>query len=155
MEILKGVHLLKWLKEETIKKMEEVAFSKWQNSRLTFRFLKVTDKEVTIGATQANLLNGQYLNQKELIQVVHESFDKFFPKQRVLVHASPYKESPAQKVDSAWIKKKMEQLGIALKDICDDTGMNNTQLSAVINGVRPLSDAMKAMFFFYFKTKEK
>lgn len=151
---LKGTHLLTWLKKETIEAIEQAAFLNWQKASLIFRFLKVSADDVTIGITQANKPDDQYLTQKELIKEVHETFDRFFKGKRVLVHASAYQESPALKVNPAWIKKKMEEYGVKLKNIAEETGMNYSHLSGMIGGTKPLSDATKAMFYFYFKDKE-
>lgn len=152
---LKGTHLLTWLKKDIIDQIEQTAFSNWQKDRLIFRFLKVTANDITIGVTQANKGDSKYLNQKELIKLVHESFDRFFKGKRVLVHASPFEESPALKVDPAWIKKKMEEHGVKLKNISAETGLNYSRLSALIGGNQPLSDSMKALFYFYFKARAK
>lgn len=151
--ILKGAHLLE-IDQKIIHEMEKDALTVWQDFRVTFKVLKVTRKDVTIGATQMKTKDDQYLDQKRLIYLTHNGFDKYFPGIRILVHASTYEESPAQKIDAAWIKKKMEDHSIKLKDIVEESGLGYSQLSHLINGSKPLSDAMKAMFYFYFKSKE-
>lgn len=135
--------------------MEQIAFNYWQLDKLSFKILKVTRDEVTIGVTQAKLgPEKEYYSQKDLIDLIHKIYKKYFPNHGIIVRASPYELSPALKVNSEWIKKKMDEHGIKLKDIVTDTGLNNTQLSVLINGGKPLSDAMKAMFYFYFRSKE-
>jgi hypothetical protein len=154
MEILTGTHLVRFLQKDDIKAIEQIAFNYWQSDRLTFKILKVTAEAVTIGITQNFSETGKYLSQKELIELIHMIFDKYFPNHKIYVHASPYVESPALKVNPEWIKKKMDEHGVKLKDIATETGLNNTQLSHLITGSKPLSDAMKAMFYFYFRSKE-
>jgi ribosomal protein L7/L12 len=152
--ILKGTNLLHWVNQESIHKMEQAALVSWQKHRISFKFFKVTDKDVTIGVTQAKTKDGEYFSKTELIKEVHNTFDVYFIERKVMVHASPYEESPALKVDAEWIKKKMDEHGITLKEMADETGLNNTQLSPLTTGSKPLSDAMKAMFYFYFRSKE-
>jgi hypothetical protein len=153
--ILAGVHLLRSWKEDDIKAIEQIAFNYWQSDRLTFKILKVTADAISIGITQAKVNQpGKQYEQKELIDLVHRLFDKYFRNHKIHVHASPYSESPALAVNPDWIKKKMEEYGVKLKDMAKETGLNNTQLSPLITGSKPLSDAMKAMFYFYFRSKE-
>ena len=152
--LLKGIQHLKEMDPKTIKDMEKDAFVVWQEFKVLFKFLKITEADVTISVTQMKTPDDKYLDQRQLINLVHSTCDGYFFKRRVLVHASPYKESPALQVNAEWIKKKMEKQGIQLKDIVADTGLNKTQLSVLINGGKPLSDAMKAMFYFYFRSKE-
>jgi len=152
--VLKGIHLLKGMDQKTLKEIEKDAFTMWLEFRVTFKVFKVTDKDVTIGCTQMKTQDFNYKTQKELITITHHAFDRHFPGRKVQVHATIYQDSPAQKIDPAWIKKKMEDYGIPLKTIAADTGLDNTQLSPLITGSKPLSDAMKAMFYFYFKSKE-
>lgn len=155
MEILPGSHLLRSWKEKDVQAMQHVALNFWQLDRLRFKIFKVTGSEVIFGVTQAKLSSEEkYYTQKQLIELVHKLFDRYFPNHKVNVQASPYEESPALKVTSEWIKKKMEEHGVTLKDMAAETGLNNTQLSPLTTGTKPLSDAMKAMFYFYFRSKE-
>jgi len=155
MEILPGAHLLRSWKEKDIQAMQQIAFNHWQLDKLRFKVFKVTGSEVVFGVTQAKLSSEEkYMTKKQLIELVHKLFDKYFPQHNVKVQASPYEESPALKVNPEWIKKKMEEHGVTLKDMAAETGLNNTQLSPLTTGSKPLSDAMKAMFYFYFRSKE-
>lgn len=155
MEILPGRHLLKSWKEKDIQEMEDRALTYWRQDRLRFKIFGVTEKDVTIGITQAKLSSEEkYYTKKQLIELVPKVYSKYFPNLKMIVRASPYEESPALKVTPDWIKKKMEDHGIALKEMAAETGLNVTQLSPLTTGSKPLSDAMKAMFYFYFRSKE-
>lgn len=134
--------------------MEQVALIHWQQTKIQFKILKVEGDKVVIGVTQAKISDGQYLSKKELEAKAHAAFDQHLPGKKVVVHSSPHEESPALKVTPEWIKKKMEKHGVSLKEMSEETGLNNTQLSPLTTGSKPLSDAMKAMFYFYFRAKE-
>jgi hypothetical protein len=152
--LLKGIHLLKDMDPKTIQDIEKDAFTVWQEFKVIFKIMNITAEDVTIGITQMKNSNDNYLEKRQLINLTHSTFDGYFFKRRVIVRASPYEESPAKKVDADWIKKKMEEHGVTLKEMSEETGLNNTQLSPLTTGSKPLSDAMKAMFYFYFRSKE-
>jgi hypothetical protein len=69
-----------------------------------------------------------------LIEIVHETYDRFFKDKKVHVHPIEYVQSPANSVDSKWINDQMLKSGIKLKDMVDDTGIDKTQLSSLISG---------------------
>jgi hypothetical protein len=152
--IIKGIHTLNDVSENVLKKMEQAALILQQHYSLTFKILDYNAKEVTIRVVQERNPKDGIFAPKELIDTTHETFDVFFPDKRVLVRAISYKESPVEIVDANWIEKKMLDTNIKLKDIAEDTGLNKTYLSNLINENKTLSQAMKAMFFFYFSVKE-
>lgn len=79
--------------------------------------------------------------------------DRFFKDKKIMVRAFPYQESPANKVDSSWISKMMTETKTGLQQIVTDTGIDKTQLSSLITGNRPLSQPMRALFWYYFLSK--
>lgn len=79
---------------------------------------------------------------------------KFIPGIKITVQPIPYQESPVNKIDLAWINDKMLTTGTRLKTIAEETGLNYTYLSSLMNGNEPLAQSMKALFYYYFKCKE-
>lgn len=62
--------------------------------------------------------------------------------------------SEIDKVDAEWVSNKMDDLGVTIKSICDETGLDRSNVSAWINGLRPLSKNVKILFYYYFKSKK-
>lgn len=61
-----------------------------------------------------------------------------------------HRKEDLNKIDSTYIRSYMINNGIKSKDICNDTGLDKTNISAWINGKRPMSKIVIAMFHFYF-----
>jgi hypothetical protein len=154
MALLKNIHMLSDLDQKSVDLMEHAALQHKRYSNITFKIVEVAPKKVIIQAVQGKSAAGNYQTQKRLVEIVHETFDRFFPGKKIHVHAVPFKESMANRVDPDWIRGKMTATGIRLKDIASDTGIDYTQLSALITGVNPLSQPMKALFWYYFLSKE-
>lgn len=153
---IKNIHLLdNVLKRSDIDKMETAALMHKRYSNMDFKIVNLTDSKITFQIVQSKSPAENYATPKRLIEIVHETFDKFFSGKKIFVHPVPYKEAPANKVDSGWISKKMLATGTRVKDISNDTGIDNTQLTSLVTGRRPLSQPMKALFWFYFAAKEK
>ncbi len=156
--IIKGLHYLKGMPEETIEEMERIALPLWEDFYLTFKVEDCDVKRVTFKVIQERAAPDypgiDLLEQKDLIRITRQSFDKFFPDHHIIVHPYPFIPNPVAEVDSKWIEKKMLVTGTRLKDIVAETGLNKSYLSTLINGKDPLSDMAKAMFYYYFLSKK-
>lgn len=139
---------------EHLEKMEAVAVAHKRHSGISFKIVEYSPSKVVFQVVQEKHAAGNYHPSRRLVEIVHETFDKFFPDHRVMANTIPYKESPASRVSSEWIHKKMLKYGIRIKDIAEDTGIDRSQLNALITGNRPLSQPMKALFWLYFQVKE-
>lgn len=51
-----------------------------------------------------------------------------------------------------WVNDKMFEHNLKQSDICMDTGLNPTNLSAYITGKRPMGQPVKAFFYYFFKS---
>jgi len=67
---------------------------------------------------------------------------------------TPAKAHPATLVDPTWIKTQMRHLNMAISEIVNETGFDEVMVSAWIKGIQPMSQAVRTMFFLYFKLKE-
>jgi transcriptional regulator with AAA-type ATPase domain len=138
MPILKNSHLLEGvLKQSDIDKMEHAALQHLRYSNITFKIIDLSDKKVVIQVTQGKSAQANYQTGKRLIEIVNETFGRFFSDRKINVGPIPFVESPANQVDDKWIQKQMEKFNIKLKDITADTGIDKTQLSSVVSGDRP------------------
>lgn len=151
----KNLHLLTDIDAGDIDKMEAAALLHRRHSGITFKIVDYEPKKVTIQVVQGKSTAENYFPAKRLIEIVHETFDRFFTGKKVMVHPVPYVQNPVSNVDAAWINKKMLENNVKLKDIVADTGLNKTQLSAIINDKKPLSQVTKALFYFYFLNRPK
>jgi hypothetical protein len=153
MALIKNLHLLSEMNARDIELMEHAALQHKKFSNITFKFVKTGD-QVIVRILQGKSEAGNYQPAKRLIEIVHETFDRFFPGKKIVVHPVPYQEPKVNEVTAKWIQERMEETGTRLKDIADDTGLGYTNLSALINGTVPLTQPMKAVLFYYFKSKE-
>lgn len=59
-----------------------------------------------------------------------------------------------EEVTPKYVRNKMFELGVKIKNMQEDTGINKTNISAWINEIRPMSKPVKAMFYLYLQYKE-
>ncbi|MDJ1470339.1 hypothetical protein [Xanthocytophaga flava] len=148
MEAIKNLKRLNLSNEEN-ERLENLATMQKRYSNITF---EVLDKDTpTIKVKQGKTFQKVYFDQKRLIEIAKETFEPFVDK--IHVHATEYVESPIEVVKPEWIGKEMNQLKIKLKDMVPELGVEKAELSAMINGHRPISQRSKAMFYYYFVSK--
>ncbi len=101
----------------------------------------------TVKVTQARLLNGYILNQKQLV----ERAKVVFPTAKVIpvVYSLSMED-----IDLAWIEGRMGEFGIKRNDLIKQLAIDKSSLSLVLSGRRELSKPMRATFFYYFLTYE-
>src|SRR5687768_12342239 len=105
---IKNLHLLTdTVKPGDITKMEMAAVAHRRHSNITFKIVDLTPGKVIIQVVQGKNAGGNYFPMKRLIEIVHETYDRFFPEKKILVRPIPFQESPANKVDPEWINMKM------------------------------------------------
>lgn len=149
MNTLKNIHYLS-LNEEDKKNLDKSAGVYAANANITFKVLKADEEELVVEVRQGKNPKDKYLQVSELIKRAKDLFGHFFPDHNIHVRPSPYKRPPVDQVDPDWITDRMNKSGISLKQIEEDTGVDKTNLSAWINGKRPMSQPVKAMFYLYF-----
>jgi hypothetical protein len=155
MRQIKNTELLVGVDELTIISMEIAALIHTTQENIRFKIVEYDDEKIIIQAVQDKTAAGFYHNEKTLIDLVHKTFDGFFDGKKVLVHAIPFVDNAPSKVDIKWINKKMLEMGIRIKDIATDTGIDHKELSKLLNSDIPLSIPTKALFYYYFLAKEQ
>ena len=152
MSTIINIEKLQNLIDETgMAKLDAAAAMHKKQSNIEFKILTVEENTLTVATEQGKTNSGKYANLKTLIKRTHEVFDNFLPPSfKLEVQPTEYLESPAATVTPDWINKKMLEKEIRIKQIAFDTGIDRTDLSAWINGLRPMSQIVKAMFFYYF-----
>lgn len=149
--LIKNIHLIKWLDENALLRLEQAALAHQRFSDIHFKIVSVTDEKVVILTTQNKNFHQNQFDAKRLVEITKEVFVKFLDEKALNVAAVPFISSPTEVVDSTWITEQMSRYKIALKQISADTGINKSSLSSVITGDKPLSAVMRGMFYYYFK----
>lgn len=125
-------------------------------SSISFRIVSVSDTEVILSVHQGPTMHQNKFDHKRLREIAHETFGDFLLQdQKLHVSIKVDVESPPDIVTPGWISEMMHVNNIRIKDIVTDTGIDKATISAFINNHKPLSHVTKAMFFYYFKSKEK
>jgi len=153
MPIIKNLHLLTDIvRPGDLDKMEYAALEHKRHSNITFKIVNIADKKITFRVEQGKTATGIYHLPKRLIEIVHETYDHFFKGWTMYIGPVSFQVPAPSQVDHAWILNKMKDTKTRLKDIADETGIDYTYLSTVVNGAT-LTDPMKAMFWYYFLSK--
>lgn len=154
MNTIKNIHKLAGIiPAGEITKLEAGAALHLRHSNISFKIVEVNDTELHVRADQGRHLSENYADEKTLINRTRELFGPFFRGRVIYTHPVPYAPAIVDVVDPAWIKERMLNKGIRIKDMLIDTAIDKTNLSAWINGTRPMSQPVKAMFYFYFLRK--
>lgn len=153
--LIKNIHLLTDIvKPGDLEKLEHAAREHKRYSNITFKINEVTDHKVLLQVSQGKSAQGNYQTAKRLIEIVHETFDRFFlPERKIIAGPIVYKVPAPNKVTVDWIVQQMKETKTRLKQIADDTGLDYTHLSSLTSGNEPLSQPMKALFWYYFLSK--
>ena len=152
MSTIINIEKLQALIDETgMAKVDAAAAVHKKQSNIEFNILTVEENTLTVATEQGKTGSGKYANLKTLVKRTHEVFDNVLPPScKLEVQPTEYLESPAATVTPDWINKKMLEKEIRIKQIAFDTGIDRTDLSAWINGLRPMSQIVKALFYYYF-----
>jgi hypothetical protein len=141
------------LAPEDIEAINEGARMHRRFSNIDFTILSSKDKTLIVHVRQGESDAENYLDQRTLITRTKELFGKFLPGWKIKVQAAPFKENPVKGVDHIWLAKKMLDTHTRTKDIEADTGISKANISAWVNNLKPMSQIVQAMFYFYFMCK--
>jgi len=153
MNTVKNIHKIEQLLSNNDRnKLEAGAAFHRRMSNINFKIIEVSDTAIVVQVSQGRHLSGNYADKKTLVTRTRELFQRFFPDRKIHPQAIVYIPNPITGIDAKWVKKQMEDLGLGVTDIVNDTGVDKTNISAWANGTRPMSQPVKAMFYHYFKT---
>lgn len=144
-----------YLSSEQLEKLDAGAALHKRHAAIEFKIIAAVNATLTVQVIQGKNQSGAYSDQKTLIERGKELFAPFLPDWKINVHATPYTESEIHNmVTTSWVSNEMAKRDIKIKDMVVDTGLDKTNLSAWISGKRPMSNIVKAMFYFYFLSKK-
>lgn len=135
--------------------LDEAARLILEHSNISFKIISVGDNTITVKASQGKQADGHYADTKKLHIRTTELFMKYLPELKIVVQPVPFQVAQVDVVQPEWLAEKLLQTGIKIKDIQADTGIDKTNLSAWIKGTRPMSQPVKAMFYYYFQITRK
>jgi hypothetical protein len=153
MSTIKNLDILSGLfTEEILQKLDAAAEIHLKQSNIEFTVISLEGKVVTVDTEQGKT-SGNYANFRTLIKRAKEVFDKFLPPgYELLVNPQVFAESAATTVTPAWIDRQMLEKEVRIKQIAFDTGLDRGDISGWVTGERNMSQIVKAMFYFYFKS---
>lgn len=157
MNTIKNMHLFDSiaLSHATRDKLDADAAIHKLESNITYKILEVGDKTLTVRVKQEKNAADNYLDKKTLVSRTRELFGKFLPGWKIHPQVIPFSPNPVSDVDAQWIKKQMDKYDVRVIDLVADTGVDKTNISAWANATRPMSQPVKAMFYYYFKFRSR
>lgn len=153
MSEIKGIELL-GISPSQVETLQHRAAQHMRFSSIDFKVLEVGPEAVAIRIRQGASHAGNYFDAKRLIEITHETFDDLLPKgMQIRTRPIPYRPSPPDVVTREWLQEQRGQR--KTKDIAHDLGIDANMVSAYIGGQRPLSNVVRAMFYYYFTNQKQ
>lgn len=104
---------------------------------------------VVVRVTQGHNHAEVYHTAQRLHEIVRETFGDIVPK--VASRTYPYAPGPTAVVSPAWLQERTGTLKV--KDMAHDLGIDPNMVSGYVNGSKPMTNTVKAMFYYYLVTK--
>lgn len=154
MPVIKNIELLTDLSKKEKEMMEEAGIAHKQFGGISFSIIEYNLDRIVIKIVQGKSRFENYHSKERLIEIVHETFGRFFTHKEIVVNAIAYSEKPVDKVNAKWVKEKMQETGIRISRIAHDSGISVETLEKVLNnkGI-PLPDFYKVFLYYYFEAK--
>jgi len=150
MNAIKGMDRLTGiLTTQQLGQLEKGAQRHLDQSNVTFSVLSVTPGQIEIEAAQGQSKSGKYASQALLKARAEALFGGYLP--QAMLHITPltFAPSTASTVTTSWLEIRMRQKGLCIKQIAFDTGINRESISGWVTGKKPMSQIVKAMFYYY------
>lgn len=161
MNEIKRIDLLAGIvSDQDVNKLEAAALLMRRHVSVIFKIKSVEheNKRLIIQVVQERNAAKKYFAAGELIDKVKNVFGPILPDWKIISHPVPYLGSEVDVVTPEWIQDKMESLEIKQVDIVNATGVTKSNVAAWVNGLRPMSQPVKAMFYYfieYFKSNKR
>lgn len=145
--------LKKFVSKDQYKDLQEKVDLHSRFSSIDFEIIRINDESVLIRTTQDKSFNGVYFDNKRLYEITLETFKEILEPRQVQVHTFPHLVSPCDKITPEFVMATMGRFKIKNKEFETAFGVHKTTISAWANGLRPMSQPVKAMFYYYFISK--
>lgn len=118
----------------------------WMRGRMG---VEVTDEGGNIiKVKQTRFVSYKLYTQKELIKMGRD----LYPDKRYKITPVTY-PFDARSITPEWIREQMTRWDIRPKDLTHHLGLSASAISELINGGRPLSAPVSALFYYFFQVK--
>lgn len=158
MSIIKGFYKIAiYLTEEQAEQLENYAVQHDKFFKISFKIILIDPKkkELLISAKQGKHgFKNPYLTAGEIIGKTKKLFSEYFPQYHLKVSTTEYHSPKSEEITPQKLQTLIQHHKIKIKNIHTDTGLEISNLSAWINGTRPMSNIVKNMFYYYFKSLE-
>lgn len=153
MEIIKDIYkLVGIVRHIDLLRLEEGAKQCLNQFNISFEIINARSSSLKVKTRQWKCKSGHPAEIPKLIAITQDLFERFVVNVPVTVHPIAYTPAVVDEVEPLWISDKMLNMGITIKDILRDTGIDRLSLTAWIEGLQPMSQDVKAMFFYYFES---
>ncbi|AMP98419.1 hypothetical protein AY601_1502 [Pedobacter cryoconitis] len=153
MEIIKDIYkLVGIVRHIDLLRLEEAAKQYLNQFNISFEIINARSSALKVKTRQWKCKSGHPVEIPKLISITQDLFERFIENIPVTVHPIAYTPAVVDEVEPLWISDKMLNMGITLKDILRDTGVDRLSLTSWIEGLQPMSQDVKAMFFYYFES---
>ena len=153
MNTIKNIHYVD-IADDLLPHLDKAAGVYAANANITFKILTYNDSDSIVEVRQGKNQRAKYQDTKGLIQRGKELFIKFFSDHSIHIHPKMYSLPKIDVVDSQWIQDNMNANRVSLKSIEQLAGIDTSNLSAYVHGLRPVSQPVKTMFFFMFSNSK-
>ncbi|MES2279660.1 MAG: hypothetical protein V4592_26735 [Bacteroidota bacterium] len=147
MKVIIGIYrLTNILSSQDILDLEAKAFKNKSHQNVLFKIQAVNDEDIYIQTTQRKNANN-ILDKSTLDSITIELFQSFLPSKTITVNSTPFSFPVVEVVTPEWVNRHLHKYNIKIKHLSKETGIDVSNFSAWINGIRPMSQIVKAMIF--------
>jgi len=147
---IKNEHLLTGLSDFDLNTLRTRAELHRRYSNIDIKIISCSPEKLVLSIRQGKPFNGNVFDTKRLVEIGKEFVQGVGVPNTVHVGAQPYNPPPPEAVTPEWIRKKMHEHGLKVKDVSHALGVDSHTISAYKNGLKPLSGVVRAMFYYYF-----
>lgn len=151
---MKNVELLP-LSAEGKKRLTAFAQQYRRMAHVSIEVVSFDEGRLIVRAEQKDMVNDKFLTKKELTDRVREMFRGEIPEDwKLTVSAVDYDRKDIDAVSPAWIKSRMEKLGLKNKHVSNYTGIDKCTVSLLLAGEREMTKWHKVAMYYFFKYYE-
>lgn len=151
---MKNLDLLP-LTTEVKKRIDEFAKQYRRMAHIVVEIVSYSEGRLIVRAEQKDLVNDKFLTKKELTERVREMFKGEIPDDwKLTVSAVNFDRKDIDGITIAWVKNRMEKLGLKAKHLSNYTGIDKCTMSSILSGDKDLTKWHKVGLYYFFKYYE-
>ena len=143
------------LTTEVKKRIDEFAKQYRRMAHIVVEIVSYSEGRLIVRAEQKDLVNDKFLTKKELTERVREMFKGEIPDDwKLTVSAVNFDRKDIDGITIAWVKNRMEKLGLKAKHLSNYTGIDKCTMSSILSGDKDLTKWHKVGLYYFFKYYE-